>query len=74
MRQGEPGDTFYVIQSGRVEVVVARGGTETVVDRFGPGEYVGEIALLQKVPRTATVRALTELRLAGTGPARTSTG
>ena len=63
MRQGEPGDIFYVIQAGRVEVVVARGGAETVVDRFGPGEYVGEIALLQDVPRTATVRALTELRL-----------
>jgi cAMP-dependent protein kinase regulator len=59
IRQGEIGETFYVIESGRVQVSVAQDGEENVVAERGPGEYVGEIALLLKVPRTATVRALT---------------
>jgi len=59
MRQGEIGEIFYVIESGRVQVSVAQDGEEKVVAERGAGEYVGEIALLLKVPRTATVRALT---------------
>ncbi|MBM4466209.1 MAG: cyclic nucleotide-binding domain-containing protein [Chloroflexi bacterium] len=63
IRQGEIGETFYVIESGRVQVSVAQDGEERVVAERGPGEYVGEIALLLKVPRTATVRALTPTRM-----------
>ncbi len=63
IRQGEIGETFYVIESGRVQVSVAQDGEEKVVAERGPGEYVGEIALLLKVPRTATVRALTPTRV-----------
>jgi putative peptide zinc metalloprotease protein len=62
IRQGEIGETFYVIESGRVQVSVEQDGEEKVVAERGPGEYVGEIALLLKVPRTATVRALTPTR------------
>ena len=63
MRQGEVGDRFYVIVSGRVEVLVATPGSAegTLGERvamLGEGQYVGEIALLLDVPRTATVRAL----------------
>jgi CRP-like cAMP-binding protein len=69
IRQGEIGDTFYVIDSGRVQVVVRPEATEEgapaeaerVLTERGPGEYVGEIALLLEVPRTATVRALTRV-------------
>jgi len=62
MRQGEIGETFYVIESGRVRVSVEEDGKETLVTERGPGEYVGEIALLLDVPRTATVTALTPIR------------
>ncbi len=61
LREGEPGDAFYIIRGGRVAITTAAGDVETRVDERGPGEYVGEIALLQRGPRTATARALTDL-------------
>jgi ABC-type bacteriocin/lantibiotic exporter with double-glycine peptidase domain len=60
IRQGEVGDAFYVIERGRARVVVGGAdGTEIPLDRFGPGDSFGETALLDDVPRTATVRAST---------------
>lgn len=59
MTQGEPGDAFYVIESGQLEVI--EGGVS--VRTCGPGEHVGEIALLLDTPRTATVRTTTPARL-----------
>ena len=58
IQQGELGDSFFVIESGQVEVSIEENGVSRVVSRRGPGEYVGEIALLLRVPRTATVKAL----------------
>jgi cAMP-dependent protein kinase regulator len=54
VRQGDPGDRFFVIRSGRLEV--ERDGRS--LGTLGAGEAFGEIALLRGVPRTATVRAL----------------
>jgi MFS family permease len=59
IREGDRGDLFYVIVEGTVEIT--RGGEH--VSEQGPGAYVGEIALLRDVPRTASVTAKTPLRL-----------
>ncbi len=54
VRQGEPGDAFYIVQSGAA--TVDADGVELAT--VAPGDGFGEIALLRDVPRTATVRAL----------------
>jgi hypothetical protein len=54
IREGDPGDRYYLIERGRV--VVTQGGQP--VREEGPGDSFGEIALLRDVPRTASVRAL----------------
>jgi CRP-like cAMP-binding protein len=54
MREGEPGDTFVMLTHGTVEVSVRGESLATL----GPGDGIGEIAVLRRVPRTATVRAL----------------
>jgi CRP-like cAMP-binding protein len=59
---GDPGDEFVVVVSG--ELSVWRGGDDSeVVARLGPGECLGEIALLLDEPRSATVSCSRPCRL-----------
>jgi CRP-like cAMP-binding protein len=58
-RQGDPADRFYVIETGAADVI----GDARLVTTLGPREGFGEIALLRRVPRTAMVRAATDLEL-----------
>jgi CRP-like cAMP-binding protein len=53
IKQGEEGDEFYLLDQGGVDILIGEG---TKVAELGPGSYFGEIALLQKCKRTATVR------------------
>jgi hypothetical protein len=59
VQEGEPGDAFYVIDTGTVDVSL-RGAP---VSTRGPGEFFGEIALIRDTPRTATVRTAEPVRL-----------
>jgi CRP-like cAMP-binding protein len=58
IRQGDPADRFYILVSGRCEVIDHRpDGYDKTIDWREPGEYFGEIGLIQNQPRTATVKA-----------------
>jgi len=61
IRQGEAGDKFYLIKEGTVEVRVAEGSTGMQVATLGPGQFFGEMALLENQPRNATVTARNHL-------------
>jgi len=59
VHEGDPGDKFFIMARGRVEVLKGVGGNaEKQVNRLETGDYFGEIALLKNVPRMATVRTL----------------
>ncbi len=59
IREGERGREFFVLVEGHAEV--RRGGRKR--DVMGPGDFFGEIALVSRVPRTATVTATTPVRV-----------
>jgi len=60
-RQGEAGDAAFVIISGQAEISIATDEGPLVVARLSDHDFVGEIAILCDVPRTATVTAVTNL-------------
>lgn len=61
-RQGDEGDAAYVIMQGSADVVVNTPKGETVVAVLSDNAFIGEIAILCDVPRTATIRAKSELQ------------
>ncbi|HET9794947.1 MAG TPA: cyclic nucleotide-binding domain-containing protein [Thermoanaerobaculia bacterium] len=62
LREGEPGDSLYLITEGRVEVETRDdAGERVVLGALGPGDFFGEISLLTSRPRTATVTAVSGL-------------
>ncbi|WP_232668331.1 patatin-like phospholipase family protein [Pseudonocardia sp. TRM90224] len=69
-REGEPGDSLYVVVSGRLEVTRSNGTDETFLAALGRGAMVGETALLTGGARTATVRAVRDSELVGVARGR----
>lgn len=64
MKQGDLPDDAFVVAAGRLQVsTVDERGEELVVGEIGPGEMVGEMALLTRASRTATVTAMRDTRL-----------
>ena len=55
--QGEQGDAMFVIVSGEVRICVDRDGQDTEIARRKAGEYVGELAIINREPRNATLIA-----------------
>ncbi len=79
VRQGAPADRFYLVDAGRLRVSQSRNGAPVTLRVLGPGDVFGEIGLLERTPRTATVTALVDgnllaldgrafLELVGSGP------
>jgi CRP-like cAMP-binding protein len=62
-RQGDPGDKFYLIRTGRVRVFREDASRETELAVLQAGDDFGEMALFMDEPRSATVAALEETRL-----------
>lgn len=63
-RQGDPGTSLYLIDSGKVKVEVSReAGAEKQLSELGPGQTFGEMALLWNEPRTASVLAVSDVKL-----------
>jgi len=56
-RQGEPSDKFYIIRSGQVVLTREANGVNNEIGKAGPGEVVGEMGVLQGLPRSATATA-----------------
>ena len=62
VRQGDVGDCMYVIQEGKVEVVIEEDGNEVVLAQRGEGDFFGEMAIFDQDVRSATVRAKGQVR------------
>jgi CRP/FNR family transcriptional regulator, cyclic AMP receptor protein len=63
VRQGEVGDCVYMILGGQVEVTYEKDGKEIQLTALGPGDFLGEMALLGPNIRSATARAMGEVRV-----------
>ena len=61
--EGQPGDYMYVVQAGEVEIRRLVGETERVLAVLSPGEFLGEMAILNGRPRSATAVVRTDARL-----------
>jgi CRP-like cAMP-binding protein len=61
IREGDPGDRFYVLFSGVLNVSNKAMGTREILK---PGAYFGEVSLTMGIPRTATVSAMTSAVIA----------
>ena len=63
VKQGDEGKCMYVIQEGQVEVVINKNGREEVLSILEAGNFFGEMAIFDHEDRSATVRALSMVRV-----------
>jgi cAMP-dependent protein kinase regulator len=58
VREGDPGDSMFIVSTGEVRATVLRGGQQVSVATLRDGDFFGEMAVLSGEPRTATVTAV----------------
>lgn len=63
IKEGEMGNCFYIVAEGQLVAYKARDGINRMVYAYKKGDYFGEIALLKNIPRQASIKTLTEVRL-----------
>ena len=64
VEEGLPGDYMYILREGRVKVTkLSEDGREKILDFLDSGSFVGEMALLERAPRSASVKTLTPVRV-----------
>jgi CRP-like cAMP-binding protein len=63
IQEGTKGTSAFIVLSGAVEILKSSGDKEIVVATLGEGQVFGEMGLIEDRPRSATVKAMTELRL-----------
>ena len=63
LREGDPGDSLYVVIDGELEVTKRQGNQDVLLALYEPGQFFGEMALLEQAPRSASVRTLRESTL-----------
>jgi signal transduction histidine kinase len=63
LREGDPGDSLFVVLDGQLEVTKRQGRQDVLLAVYKPGQFFGEMALLEQAPRSASVRTLRESRL-----------
>jgi len=56
--EGEPGDSLYVVTEGLVQIQIKTASGPLVLSKLGPGEFLGEMALINGAPRSATAVAI----------------
>jgi EAL domain-containing protein (putative c-di-GMP-specific phosphodiesterase class I) len=61
--ENDPPTTAYLIERGEIEVSTVQRGERTILGRLGPGMLLGEMAVIDNSPRTATARAITDCTL-----------
>ncbi len=57
-KEGDPGDTMYIIQKGRIKITKRVNNVEKILMVMGKGDFLGEMALIRQTPRTATATAI----------------
>src|SRR5439155_13662328 len=63
LREGDPGDSMYVVVSGELDVTKLSGGNEVQLARVGAGTIQGEMSAIEGRPRSASVRAITPVEV-----------
>ncbi|MCK5074299.1 MAG: cyclic nucleotide-binding domain-containing protein [Bacteriovoracaceae bacterium] len=63
MREGEESDTMYFLKSGTMGVFKIKGGREHLIGNIYSGELVGEMSFLDKGPRSASVKSMSECHM-----------